>query len=79
LIWFVVWSSIVQCTGHLTGDGPILLAMAIVLGVLMTRQGFGGGLALAAVTTAPGFPLAAAALPFAAAAASFASRSVFAS
>jgi hypothetical protein len=51
LIWFVVWSSIVHALimawesmrnpmmkGHLTGDVPILLAVAIVLGLLMTRS-----------------------------------------
>ncbi len=51
LIWFVVWSSIVHALimgwesvrtpmmkGHLTGDVPILLAVAIVLGVLMIRS-----------------------------------------
>jgi hypothetical protein len=51
LIWFVVWSSIVHALimgwesmrnpamkGHLTGDVPILLAVAVVLGLLMTRS-----------------------------------------
>ena len=51
LVWFVVWSSIVHALimawesmrnpmmkGHLTGDVPILLAVAIVLGVLMSRS-----------------------------------------
>jgi hypothetical protein len=51
LIWFVVWSSIVHALimawesvrnpmmkGHLTGDVPVLLAVAIVLGVLMSRS-----------------------------------------
>ena len=50
LIWFVVWSSIVHAlimawesmrsplmTGHLTGDVPILLVVAGVLGLLMSR------------------------------------------
>jgi hypothetical protein len=50
LIWFVVWSSIVHALimgwesmrnpmmkGHLTGDVPILLVVAIVLGLLMSR------------------------------------------
>jgi hypothetical protein len=50
LIWFVVWSSIVHALimgwesmrnpmmkGHLTGDVPILLIVAVVLGLLMTR------------------------------------------
>lgn len=50
LIWFVVWSSIVHALimgwesmrnpmmkGHLTGDVPILLVVAIVLGLLMNR------------------------------------------
>jgi hypothetical protein len=50
LIWFVVWSSIVHASimgwesmrnpmmkGHLTGDVPILLVVAIVLGLLMSR------------------------------------------
>jgi hypothetical protein len=51
LIWFVVWSSVVHALimawesmrnpmmkGHLTGDVPILLAVAVVLGLLMSRQ-----------------------------------------
>lgn len=51
LIWFVVWSSIVHALimgwestrnptmkGHLTGDVPILLVVAIVLGLLMSRS-----------------------------------------
>ena len=51
LIWFVVWSSIVHALimgwesmrnpmmkGHLTGDVPILLVVAIVLGFLMSRS-----------------------------------------
>ena len=51
LIWFVVWSSIVHALimgwesmrspmmrGHLAGDVPILLAVAVVLGVLMSRE-----------------------------------------
>ena len=50
LIWFVVWSSIVHALimgwesmrspamqGHLTGDVPVLLAVAAVLALLMTR------------------------------------------
>jgi hypothetical protein len=52
LIWFVVWSSVVHAAimaweatrtpgmhGHLMGDVPILLAVAVVLGVLMSRAG----------------------------------------
>jgi hypothetical protein len=52
LIWFVVWSSVVHAAvmaweamrnpamqGHLIGDVPILLIVAIVLGLLMTRAG----------------------------------------
>lgn len=51
LIWFVVWSSIVHALvmaweamrnpamgGHLTGDVPALLLIAIVLGFLMNRS-----------------------------------------
>ena len=51
LIWFVVWSSIVHALimaweslrnpmmrGHLAGDVPILLVVAIVLGLLMSRS-----------------------------------------
>lgn len=51
LIWFVVWSSIVHALimgwesmrnpmmkGHLTGDVPILLVVAIVLAVLTSRS-----------------------------------------
>ena len=51
LIWFVVWSSIAHALimgwesmrnpmmkGHLTGDVPILLVVAIVLGFLMSRS-----------------------------------------
>jgi hypothetical protein len=50
LIWFVVWSSVVHAVimgleamrnpmmgGHLTGDVPILLVVAVVLGLLMSR------------------------------------------
>ena len=50
LIWFVVWSSVVHAAvmawesmrnpmmqGHLTGDVPILLVVAVVLGLLMNR------------------------------------------
>ena len=50
LIWFVVWSSVVHAgvmawesmrnpmmKGHLTGDVPALLLIAIVLGFLMSR------------------------------------------
>jgi uncharacterized protein DUF6632 len=50
LIWFVVWSSVVHAAvmaweamrtpamgGHLTGDVPALLLIAIVLGLLMSR------------------------------------------
>jgi hypothetical protein len=52
LIWFVVWSSIVHAAimaweatrnsamgGHLTGDVPALLVIAIVLGLLMMNRG----------------------------------------
>ena len=52
LIWFVVWSSVVHAAvmaweamrnpmmqGHLIGDVPILLVVAIVLGLLMSRLG----------------------------------------
>ena len=52
LIWFTVWSSIVHAavmayesvrspghTGHLMGDVPALLLVALVLGVLMSRAG----------------------------------------
>ena len=50
LIWFTVWSSIVHALimagqamtdagerGHLLGDVPVLLLIAVVLGVLMPR------------------------------------------
>ena len=50
LIWFTVWSSVVHAgvmayesvrapghTGHLIGDVPALLLVAVVLGVLMSR------------------------------------------
>ncbi|MEO6225322.1 MAG: DUF6632 domain-containing protein [Sphingomicrobium sp.] len=50
LIWFVVWSSVVHAAimaweamrnpmmkGHLMGDVPILLVVAIVLGFLLSR------------------------------------------
>jgi hypothetical protein len=50
LIWFTVWSSVVHAvimayesirspghTGHLMGDVPALLLVAVVLGVLMSR------------------------------------------
>jgi hypothetical protein len=52
LIWFTVWSSVVHAlvmayesfrspghTGHLMGDVPALLLVAVVLGVLMSRTG----------------------------------------
>ena len=52
LIWFVVWSSVVHALvmgwesmrnpmmqGHLYGDVPALLLIAVVLGVLMNRAG----------------------------------------
>jgi uncharacterized membrane protein len=52
LIWFTVWSSVVHTvvmayesvrstghTGHLMGDVPALLLVAVVLGVLMSRIG----------------------------------------
>jgi len=51
LIWFTVWSSIVHAgvmawesmrtpgmTGHLTGDVPALLLVAVVLGFLMSTR-----------------------------------------
>lgn len=51
LIWFVVWSSLVHAAimafeamrhpamkGHLVGDVPALLLIALVLGLLMTRS-----------------------------------------
>lgn len=51
LIWFTVWSSLVHAAimamqavgdpmqrGHLAGDVPALLLVAIVLGVLMPRR-----------------------------------------
>jgi len=50
LIWFVVWSSVVHAAvmaweavrnpmmgGHLTGDVPVLLLVAAVLGWLMSK------------------------------------------
>jgi hypothetical protein len=50
LIWFTVWSSVVHALimagqamtdagerGHLLGDVPVLLLIAVVLGVLMPR------------------------------------------
>ena len=50
LIWFTVWSSVVHAivmayesirspghTGHLMGDVPALLLVAVVLGVLISR------------------------------------------
>jgi len=50
LIWFTVWSSVVHAvvmayeamrspgqTGHLMGDVPALLLVAVVLGLLMSR------------------------------------------
>ena len=50
LIWFTVWSSVVHAaimayesvhspghTGHLMGDVPALVLVAVVLGVLMSR------------------------------------------
>lgn len=52
VIWFTVWSSIVHAAimavqsfqdssehGHLAGDVPVLLLVAIILGVLMPRAG----------------------------------------
>lgn len=52
LIWFTVWSSVIHAgimavqsmtepmrRGHMMGDVPVLLLVAIVLGVLMTRVG----------------------------------------
>jgi hypothetical protein len=55
LIWFVVWSSIVHAlvmawetmrnpamSGHLTGDVPALLLIAIVLGYLMMGRSAAG-------------------------------------
>ena len=53
LIWFTVWSSVVHAAimtvqsfghghlGHLWGDVPALLLIAVVLGVLMTTSGAG--------------------------------------
>ncbi|MCB0942497.1 MAG: hypothetical protein KDB72_19915 [Mycobacterium sp.] len=53
LIWFTVWSSVVHAAimtvqsfghghlGHLWGDVPALLLIAVVLGVLMTKSGVG--------------------------------------
>jgi len=54
LIWFTVWSSVVHAAimgvqswtdvaerGHLTGDAPALLLVAIILAVLMPRSGDG--------------------------------------
>lgn len=51
LIWFTVWSSVVHAAimavqaardpmhqGHLVGDVPALLLVAVVLGVLMPRR-----------------------------------------
>jgi hypothetical protein len=53
LIWFTVWSSVVHGgimlvqafvdpseRGHLVGDVPALLLVALVLGALMPRRGF---------------------------------------
>jgi hypothetical protein len=50
LIWFVIWSSVVHAVimgwesmrnpmmkGHLTGDVPALLMIAVILGFLMSR------------------------------------------
>jgi hypothetical protein len=61
LIWFVVWSSIVhagvmaweamrnpEMGGHLTGDVPALLLIAIVLGLLMMNRGVAGEARMAA-------------------------------
>ena len=52
LIWFTVWSSVVHAgimavqsmtepmrMGHMMGDVPVLLLVAIILGMLMTRVG----------------------------------------
>jgi hypothetical protein len=52
LIWFTIWSSVVHAGimavqalsdpaehGHLVGDVPVLVVVAIVLGVLMPRKG----------------------------------------
>jgi hypothetical protein len=60
LIWFTVWSSVVhglimaaqsvmypEHHGHLYGDVPVLLLVAIVLGVLTVRAEKGGALATA--------------------------------
>jgi hypothetical protein len=54
LVWFVVWSSVAHALvmawesfrtpmmmGHLLGDVPVLLIVAAVLGVLMTRANAG--------------------------------------
>lgn len=57
LIWFTIWSSVVHAAimayqalrdpmqaGHLVGDVPALLLVAIVLGVLMNRPRSSAGL-----------------------------------
>ena len=61
LIWFTVWSSVVHAAimawestrnpmmgGHLMGDVPVLLAVALVLGLLMSRVGSTDRVAMAA-------------------------------
>lgn len=61
LIWFVVWSSVVhggimaaqaiaypEHRGHLLGDVPALLVVAVVLGLLMPRRPAIAGLASSA-------------------------------
>jgi hypothetical protein len=58
LIWFTVWSSVVHALvmayesmrdpmqgGHLVGDVPALLLVALVLGTLMSRASKGGAYA----------------------------------
>lgn len=60
LIWFTVWSSVVHAgvmafeafrtpmqTGHLYGDVPALLLVAVVLGLLMSKAGRAGSRAAA--------------------------------
>jgi hypothetical protein len=74
LIWFTVWSSVVHAVimagsafadpaeaGHLVGDAPALLLVAIALGILAHRASAAGsfradlaGTAAAAPDTAPG-------------------------
>jgi hypothetical protein len=64
LIWFTVWSSVVHSgimaaqsivypehRGHLVGDVPALLIVAIVLAVLMPLQQFAAGVGAGARST----------------------------